>query len=354
MSRLHHRVKKPVAQSPGTIAFSGQQRVDQVRVQVIDYDRDQLTVRDLDDVHECFALRDTASTTWINVYGLHDVEVIRSLGEHFGVHPLALEDIVSPHQRPKLEDYGDHLYIVCRMLHTTPGTTEVQSEQLSLVLGRNVILSFQERPGDAFAAVRERLKRPGGRLRNSGADYLCYALLDAVIDHYFLVAEVFGEAIEALEELLLADSAPDPLNTLHGFKRELSQLRRAVWPLREVMGLLGRDESPLIDSGTLPFLRDAQDHANQVSDSVDAFRDMLASLQDLAMFNLSNRLNDVMKVLTIFASIFVPLTFVAGIYGMNFEHMPELGWRWSYPAFWVVIVGMIGGMLLYFRRRKWL
>ncbi|MEZ4388919.1 MAG: magnesium/cobalt transporter CorA [Candidatus Krumholzibacteriia bacterium] len=353
MSSLFQRVTKPIAQSPGTIQFAGKRHVDHVGIQIIDYDRDQVDIRHVTDVAECFGYRDTPTVTWINVDGVHDEQVIRVLGERFGVHPLALEDVANTHQRPKLEDYDDHLFVVCRMLRAEPGTTRVLSEQLSLVLGRGFLLSFQERPGDVFDPVRERLQRPQGRLRNGGADYLTYVLLDAVIDHYFVVAETFGEAIEDLETLVLTDTAKDPLNTLHGLKRELVQLRRAVSPLRDVLTGMGRNESPLVDSSTSTFLRDAHDHAVQVNDTVESFRDMLTSLQDLAMANMSNRMNDVMKVLTVFASIFVPLTFVAGVYGMNFEHMPELGWRWAYPAFWGVILAMTSAMLAYFRRKKW-
>ncbi len=353
MAELFHRVTKPLAQSPGTIHFSGKQRVDQVGIQIIDFDRDHLDVRTVDDVSECFGYRDTPTITWINVNGLHDTEVIRVLGERFGVHPLALEDVVSTQQRPKIEDYDDHLFLICRMLRVEPGTTKVQSEQLRLVLGRGFLLSFQERPGDVFNPVRERLKRPQGRLRNGHADYLAYCLVDAVIDNYFVVGETFGEAIEDLEALVLADTAQDPLNTIHGLKRELVMLRRAVSPLRDVVAELRRNDSPLVDASTATFLRDAHDHAVQVNETVESFRDLLTGLQDLAMANMSNRMNDVMKVLTIFASIFVPLTFVAGVYGMNFEHMPELGWPWAYPVFWTIIVSITSAMLVYFRRKKW-
>jgi magnesium transporter len=353
MTRFFHRVTRPAAQPPGTVEFTGEQHVEQVSIDTTGYDGDTLVVREGVTPAECAESLHSATVTWIDVIGVHDAALIRDLGERFGVHALALEDVVNTHQRPKLDIYGDHLYVVCRMLRFDREANRVHSEQLSLVLGHGFVISFQERPGDVFAPVRKRLQRAHGRLRRGGADYLAYALLDAVIDNYFLVAEAFGETIEDLEEQLLREGHPDPLDDTHRLKRELVLLRRAAWPLREVMSALVRTDSELVATETVPYLRDALDHANQVGDAIETFRDMLASLHELTMAHASNRLNDVMKVLTIFASIFVPLTFVAGVYGMNFAHMPELTWRWSYPLFWVVILMLGGSMVVYFRRKKW-
>jgi magnesium transporter len=354
MPRFFHRITKPIAQSPGTLAYTGVQKVERPQIDVIDFDRQDITVLEDVELAACFGYRESPTVTWIDVVGLHDVELVRRLGERFGIHPLVLEDVLNANQRPKLEDFDDHLFLVCRMLRTERGQTAVSSEQLSIVVGPGYVISFQEQPGDVFEPVRQRLRRPQGRLRQRSADYLAYALLDAVIDQYFLLAEAFGEAIEDLEDQLERDEASAVLGDIHLLKRELVLLRRAAWPLREITMSLIRSDSSLLDASTVPFLRDAHDHTQQVVDAVDSFRDLLAGLHDLMMANASNRLNDVMKVLTIFASIFVPLTFVAGIYGMNFAHMPELGWRWSYPLFWVVIAGIAGGMLVYFRRKKWL
>ncbi|MBD3220120.1 magnesium/cobalt transporter CorA [bacterium] len=354
MPRLFHRVKRPAAQSPGTLDFTGEKKVERVGLEVVDYGGDHLATHELDSVAECARFAGTDTVTWLNVTGLHDTALIRELGETFGVHPLALEDVVNPHQRPKLDDYGDHLFITCRMPRAGRGSTDMDAEQLAVVLGRGLVITFQERPGDAFDPVRERLRRGRSRLRDGGADYLAYALLDAVVDRYFFVAEAFGEAIEEIEEIVLAGRGDDPLGSLHELRRELVVLRRAVMPLREVVSALVRSESELIAPTTVPFLRDAHDHATQVGDAVDTFRDMLTSLQEVAMANASNRLNDVMRVLTIFASIFVPLTFLAGIYGMNFETMPELAWRWGYPVFWIVTLVVAGIMLGYFRWKRWL
>jgi len=346
--------RKPVGQAPGTIEFRGRKMQEHVRISVVDYTEDRCDERTVADVAECLNYRDTPSITWINVDGLHDTDILSTLSQHYGLHPLVQEDIVNTQQRPKVEDFGDYLYIVCRMLRHESGKSQVESEQVSLVLGPNFILSFQEMEGDVFEPVRARLRAGKGRIRKWGADYLAYTLLDAVVDNYFHVLENFSEEIEILEEMLLDDPAPGQLSTIHAMKREMVLLRRAVSPLRELVGRLERGESSLIDERTRPFLRDVYDHVIQVSDGIDSFRDLLSGLQDLYLSSVSNKMNEVMKVLTIIGTIFIPLTFVAGIYGMNFEHMPELGWKWSYAIFWAVILGLGGLMFSFFRRRRWL
>ncbi|MFH1841639.1 MAG: magnesium/cobalt transporter CorA [bacterium] len=354
MARFFHRMKQRVAQSPGTVVYHGEPKVDQVVVSVIDYDPQRLDEREVDDIGECFHYRDESSVTWINVTGLHDTDLLKRLGGHFGLHPLVQEDIVNTFQRPKLEDFETYLYIVCRMLHYKAETRRVESEQVSLVLGENFVLSFQERAGDVFEPVRERLRKGKGRIRKLSADYLAYALLDAVVDGYFLILEQYGEQLEALEEALLEHPSSELLHTIHELKREMILLRRSVWPLREVVSGLERAESGLVQEVTGPFLRDVYDHTIQVAEMVESIRDMLSGMQDLYLSSISNRMNEVMKVLTIISTIFVPMTFVAGIYGMNFEHMPELGWKWSYPIFWGVVCTMAGFMMGFFRRRRWL
>ena len=353
MVRLFHRVTRPAAQAPGTVEYTGEKKVDRITIRVIDYDAQNFTEREVERIADCLDYRDTDTTTWINVNGLHETELLRDLGTHYGLHALVLEDIVNTHQRPKVEDYGDYLYIVCRMLSLAEDGLRLDSEQISLVVGRNFLLTFQERPGDVLEPVRERLRKGRGRIRSSGPGYLGYALLDAVVDHYYHVLERFGEQIEDLEEQMLAAAGNASLEQIHLLKREMILLRRSVWPLREMLTSLQRDEPQLMGGDIRPFLRDVYDHIVEIAESVDVFRDVLSGLQDLYLTHASNRMNEVMKVLTIFASIFVPLTFVAGIYGMNFEHMPELGWRWSYPVFWGVILVLVGGMLAFFRRRGW-
>ena len=354
MVRLFHKSEKRPASAPGTLHFIGRRKVDNVRLTLIDYDQDHLDERDLAGVEECLPFRDLASTSWINLYGLHDVEVLKRIGDHYGLHPLVQEDILNTSQRPKLEDFGGYLFLTCSMVRWDAAANGVEYEQISLVILRGVVLTFQERPGDVFGEVRERLRRGRGRIRGAGAGYLGYALLDAIVDHHFSVLEHLGEAIDALEDELLLTPDITHLQRVHALKREMLMLRRSVWPLREMVSGLLRAESDLIGEETEPFLRDVHDHVIQVADAVETFRDMLSGLQDLYLSSVSNRLNDVMKVLTIFASIFVPLTFVAGIYGMNFEHMPELAWKWGYPFFWCIAIGIGGGLVLFFRRKGWL
>jgi magnesium transporter len=354
MTRFFKRAQRKVALAPGTVEYVGEKKVERVRVSLIDYDDAALKERDITSIEDCFPCRDTNTTSWINVNGLNDTALLTALGNHFGLHSLVLEDIVNTHQRPKLEDYDDYLYIVIKMLDYDDTTGLVTSEQVSLVLGPTYVLSFQEREGDVFEPIRERIRAGKGRIRHGGADYLAYALLDTVVDHYYAVLEKLGEQIESIEDTVIGDPSPDLLGTIHSLKREMLYVRKAVWPLREVVNTLERGESKLINKATHVFLRDVYDHTIQVIDAVESFRDIISSMQDLYLSSISNRMNEVMKVLTVIATIFVPLTFVAGIYGMNFEFMPELKWRWSYLFFWVVVVCIGGGMLHFFWKKRWL
>ncbi|MBD3235284.1 MAG: magnesium/cobalt transporter CorA [Candidatus Eisenbacteria bacterium] len=354
VTRLFRRSRHKVGLAPGTVAFVGEQKSAHVRLRVLDYDAQEFSERDLARAEEALPYRNPPRTAWLNLDGLHDTTLLSRIGEQFGIHPLALEDIAHVHQRPKLEDYGDHLYVVIKMLTFDEEQTRILSEQISLVLGRSYALSFQEREGDVFEPVRQRIRSGAGRARRRGADYLAYMLLDAVVDNYFVILERIGERIEALEERLVADATPALLQEVHALRREMILLRRAVWPLREVTGGLERSDSELISDDTALFLRDLYDHTIQVIDAIESYREMLSGLQDLYLSSISHRMNDVMKTLTIIATLFIPLSFLAGVFGMNFDFMPELHWRWSYPLFWVAIVAIGTGMLIFFRRRGWL
>lgn len=354
MSKLFRPKARKPALPPGTVEFTGRVKTEEVIVTVIDFKDDYFEERTVADVADCFPFRDSDSTTWINVDGLHDVNGLKAISDYFGIHPLVQEDIVNAHQRPKVEEFDEYLFVITHMLNATTDPFDIHAEQISLILGRNFVISFQEQPGDVFDPVRERLRKGKGRIRGWGADYLAYTLLDAVVDNYFLILEKAGDLIETLEEELLITPTPAHLQLVHHYKREMILMRRAVWPLREVIGFLERAESDLIQERVSPFLRDVYDHTIQVAESVETFRDMLSGLQDLYLSSISNKMNEVMKVLTIAATIFVPLTFIAGIYGMNFEVMPELSWKWSYPIFWVVIVSATTGMIVFFRRRNYL
>ena len=290
---------------------------------------------------------------WLDVIGLHDVEAVGALGEVLGLHPLVMADVVNTHHRPKAEIHEGYVFAVVKMVRWLGADEGLDTEQVSLVLGRNWVATFQERPGDVFDAVRARLREGKGRLRTSGPDYLFYALLDLIVDHYFLAVEGLSEQTEVLEDEVLEAPTRDTLAKIHGLRQEALALRRAAWPLRELVQVVLREESEMVNGATQPYLRDLYDHVVQVIDIVETQREILAGYADLYLSSLSNRMNDVMRVLTVIATIFIPLTFVVGIYGMNFEHMPELRWRWGYLAVWGVMGALAGGMVLFFRRKRW-
>ncbi len=347
-------IKEKVGLPPGTLVHIGERKTEKVKITVIDYDSKNFQEKEVHKIEECFPFKDKPTVTWINIDGLQEVEVVEKIGIHFGVHPLIMEDILHTGQRPKAEDLGDYLFIVLKMIYHDENENEIMGEQISLILGHNYVISFQEREGDVFNQIRERIRNSKGRIRRGGADYLAYTLLDAVVDHYFVILEKLGERIESLEEELVTNPTPETLQIIHTLKRNLIFLRKSVWPLREVINALERGESPLITKSTGIYLRDVYDHTIQVIDTIETFRDMVSGMLDIYLSSLSNRMNEVMKVLTIMATIFIPLTFIAGIYGMNFKFMPELEWHWGYPTALIIMLLLVGFMLLYFRKKKWL
>ena len=346
---------------PGSLVHIGGRRAGEPTVSVLSYDEAGFEERQAASLTECVVFKDKPAVTWLNVEGLHQVELIEKLGQCHGLHPLLLEDVLNTEQRPKLEDYGGYIFIVLKMLSVGEGEgqgesegDEVRTEQVSLVLGPNYVISFQEGAGgDVFDPVRERIRGGKGRVRQMGADYLAYALMDAVIDNYFLVLEKLGERIELLEDELVADPRPATVRAIHELKRHLIFLRKSVWPLREVVGALERGESALIQKETAVYLRDTYDHTIQVIDTLETYRDMISGMLDIYLSSISNRMNEIMKVLTIIATIFIPLTFIVGVYGMNFHYMPELEWRWGYAVVWGIMAAVALGMLVYFRRKRW-
>jgi magnesium transporter len=338
---------------PGTLVHIGHKKATAVRITLIDYDEHSFQEKQVTDIKECFALKETPTVTWINIDGIHEVNITEKIGENFELHPLILEDILNTTQRPKFEDYDSHLYIVLRMLMAAGEKQLIQSEQVSIVVGRKFVISFQESIGDVFEPIRDRIRKAKGRIRKMGSDYLAYSLLDAVVDGYFSVLETTGEKIESMEDQLVKNPTEKILRQIHSLKREMIYLRKSVWPLRELISNLQRSESELIAQSTGVFLRDVYDHTIQVIDTVESYRDIVSSMLDLYLSSISNRMNAVMKVLTIIATIFIPLTFVAGIYGMNFKYMPELEWRWSYAVVWLVMIAIAVVMIVYFRKKKW-
>jgi len=345
---------RKLGKAPGTLIHIGEKLLEQPSMTVMDYDADSWREKKLPAVEDCFPFRDTATTTWININGLHDTDLIHKIGTHFNLHPLVLEDIVHTGQRPKMEDFDDYLFIVLKMLYHCKDTREVRAEQVSLILGKNFVLSFQESEGDVFDPVRERIRKSRGRIRKQGSDYLLYSLMDAVVDNYFVVLEKIGGKTEALEELLMTDPRPEALAAIHSLRSETIFLRRSVWPLRDVIIGLEKGEPGLISEPVTLYFRDVYDHTIQVAETIETCRDLVSGMHDMYLSVVSNRMNEIMKVLTIIATIFIPLTFIAGIYGMNFKYMPELEWRWSYPAIWITIVFVAGVMVFYFRKKRWL
>ena len=347
--------EQKVGLPPGSVVFVGEERTEQVAFSVLEYGPGHLVETDRESVDEVLKYRDTTPVTWINISGVHDESVIQTVGDHYHVHPLILEDIAHTGQRPKLEVQDDYLYLVMKMLYFEDDRDEVlRDEQVSFLVGERNLISFQETPGDVFDPVRKRIRNGRGQIRERGPDYLAYALLDVIVDHYFAVLDTLGARTEDLEDEIMGEDLLDVEDDIHDLRRDLIFVRRMTWPMRELLHELERLDSSLWSEKNQPYVRDTYDHVVQVLDLVEALRDTAGGLHDLHMTSISNRMNEIMKVLTIIGTIFIPLTFIAGIYGMNFEYMPELGWVWAYPAVWIVMIGLAGALLLFFRRREWI
>jgi len=338
---------------PGTLIHIGKQKMENVHISVIDYNETTIDEREVSSVEECKRYTETSTVTWINVDGIHDPVVMEDFGKYFGLHSLLLEDIMNTNQRPKAEDYGSYIYFVLKMIYLENGE-RICDEQVSIILGKNYVITFQERTGDVFDTIRQRLRNGKGRIRKSNADYLAYALVDSIIDHYFVILEKVGDSLEDLEEEVVQNPTTQTLQNIHRMKRKMIGLRKSVWPLREVISFMERSETDLIDPSIDIYLRDVYDHTIQVIDTLESYRDMVSGLLDIYLSSISNKMNEVMKVLTIIATIFIPLTFLAGIYGMNFAFMPELQWKYGYFAVLFVMLVIFIGMIRYFKKRKWL
>jgi len=355
MLRPIKRRSKKAGLPPGSLVHIGEKKAEHVKITVREFDMDEFHETIMDSFEGCLALKDKSAMTWINVDGIHHSETLETLGECYGFHPLVLEDILNTDQRPKMEDYDTYLYVVVKVLSKEQaGIDTTNIEQFSMIVGSNYVISFQEKETDLFATLVDRLRIGKGRLRKLGADYLAYALLDMIVDRYFVILENLGERLESIEEHLVTHPDAGTLQEIHRLKREMIFLRRSVWPLREVISALLRAESSLITTHTHLYLRDVYDHTIQVIETIETYRDILSGMLDIYLSSISNRLNAVMKVLTIIATIFMPLTFIAGVYGMNFKYMPELEWRYGYPAILLGMLVVALAMLFFFRKRKWL
>jgi len=353
MPPLINKLSKKAGLPPGTLLHIGEEKHEKVGITVISYDKNHFIEKRIEKIEEYLSFRNNSKVTWFNIDGIHQLDIIEAVGRHFSIHPLVLEDIVNT-QRPKMEDFCDYIFVVLKMNNYDEKREEIKTEQVSMLIMQDFVISFQEREGDVFNPVRERIRGAKGRIREMGVDYLGHALIDGIVDNYFMILEGFGEKLETLEEELVTDPDPGTVQTIHNLKREMILLRKSVWPLREVVGALEREESGLIQESTKLYFRDIYDHTIQVMDAIETSRDMLTGMLDIYLSSVSNRMNEVMKVLTIIATIFIPLTFIAGIYGMNFRNMPELEWSWGYFAvlFVMIVIGIL--MLIFFKRKKWL
>jgi len=354
MSTLMRKHSKKKGMPPGTMLHVGKQLDKQAIISIMDYDADNFKQRK-GYIDQFVKNIPQETVTWLNFEGVHDITAIKATGHKLGLHSLTMEDIVHTGQRPKMEDYGDYLFLVTKMLRYNKNQNCIESQQVSMVLGKGYLMTFQETDWDVFELIRQRIIKDQGCIRSRGNDYLAYALLDAIVDHYFEILEHFGDRIEEVEEELLTDPKQQTLSEIHQIKRNFIVMRKSIWPLREMINHLHSSDSDLIDDSTKVYIRDVYDHAVQVIDTQESSRDLVSGMLEIYLSSMSNKMNSVMKVLTVIATIFIPLTFVTGIFGMNFTNMPELKMGWMYPfGFWAIIIAVISGMVWHFRKNKWL
>ncbi len=337
---------------PGSLVYTGKSTTERVKITLIEYNELEFFEQEYYDLSDCLDHVKKDMVKWINVDGVHKVELIEAIGKKYDIHPLTLEDIVHVDQRPKFEEYENYVLGIMKMISFTD---KVEAEQLSILLFENTVISFQEpSSGDAFDIIRTRLRQGKGRVRKLGADYLFYALMDAVVDCYFHAIEKIGDQVEEVEEEIMNYTHKSSLKKLYELKRELIYLRKQIWPMRDMISNMKRSEVSLITENTQIFLRDLQDHSIRIIDTIETYRDLLSGIMDIHLSNTSNKMNEVMKVLTIMSSIFIPVTFVAGVYGMNFDFMPELRSPYGYVGVWVVMIAIMLGQIVYFKKKKWM
>ena len=354
MVKLYKKIIKEAGLPPGTLVHVGEEKLSKSRIFVYDYDAANFQEKEIKRIEDCLSFQDKTNVTWIRIQGLEEIEIFQKMDTHMGIHPLVLEDILNTGQRPKMEDFEDYIFIVLKLLYYNQQASEMTANQASIILGQNYIISFEEKEEAAFNTIRDRIKNDKGRVRKLGADYLAYCLLDSIVDNYFVVLENLGGNIERLEEDLMLDVPKELTKEVHYLKREVIFLRKLVWPLREVINNLQRDDSKLVKKNTMFFLRDLYDHTIQVIDTIESYRDILSGVHEIDLSNTNKKLNEVLKVLTSMSTIFIPITFIASVYGMNFKHMPELDW----PGGYYIALGIMGmlsfTMFIHFKRKKWM
>ena len=347
------RVASKMGKAPGTVSYLGTKERTESVVYITEYNAADFSRTELTDVPTIVKRKQSEMTSWINVIGINDAPYIEELGKAFGLNPLVLEDAINTEQRPKIDEYEDYIFAVFRMLYLSK-EDEIVGEHVAMVLTENSVLVFQEVKEDVFNGVRNRIQSKLGRIRTHGADYLFFSMIDAIIDHYFLVLEQINHRIETLEEEVYSNPKPIVAQNIQQLKKEVLKVRRWIFPVKELVSRLIDSKHPLIKPDTKLFLRDALDHSTEINESLQIYREMSMSLMEMYMSNMSNKMNEVMKVLTIMASIFIPLTFIAGVYGMNFQHMPELQWENGYYYVWGLMIVLFLGMLIYFKKKDWI
>ncbi len=351
LSNLSHKAGLP----PGAIVHVGNVHQEDTKISLVNYNIESIEERNLESLEELLEYRNSNMVTWVRVEGLSDADLIGRIGDLFDIHPLVIEDILTTHQRPKFEEYDHYLYIVLKSLISEDEQFTVKDEQISILVLDHFVFTFKEKSDELFSPVVQRIKTSKGHFRSMGADYLTYAILDVIVDNLFVLIDSLDETTLGLEDSLMADEPTRlTLIMIQKLKRELIQIRKFVSPLRELMAGMLRSDSELIHEKTHIYLRDVSDHAIRIIESIESYQNVLGGLLDIYISSISNKMNEVMKVLTVFASIFIPLTFIAGIYGMNFTDMPELHWKWGYPAIWGVFIMTTVGLLVYFKKKKWL
>jgi magnesium transporter len=353
MSRRMKSLTKQPGLPPGELIHLGERKTKHVRISVFDYNEKSLLEKDISDLSEVSEYLGKKSVTWLNINGLHEIKHIEAVGKIFNVHSLVLEDVLNTNQRPKVEEFDDYLYVVVKMLSGNADGNGIDTEQVSLILGKNYVISLQEKEGDLFDPVRDRIRTMKGRIRKMGADFLMYSLVDAIVDHYFFILENIGTRINDLEEIVLSDPTPVTLQQIHKLKRDVIYLRKTIWPTRDMTMYLPQMPSSLISDDISIFLRDLYDHVMRVNEAIETYRDMITAVLDIYLTTINNRMNEVMKVLTIISTIFIPLSFFAGIYGMNFDFMPELHYKWGYYILLFAMMCIAGAMMLFFRKKRW-
>ncbi|OGI10557.1 MAG: magnesium and cobalt transport protein CorA [Candidatus Margulisbacteria bacterium GWF2_35_9] len=352
--KTNKKSRKKLNTIPGTPIYTGDKDTDPIIITHIEYNKSCFQENVYKNLEKYKKNSSSTSVSWLNIDGIYDLKVIEDVNQHYNIHPLVLEDILNVSQRPKFEDFKDYMFIVLKMFQYEPETFKIYTEQVSVLLFENNVVTFQEKEGDVFDPIRDRIRNVKGRISTQKADYLAYSLIDAIVDNYYIILENIGEKIEEVEEEVFSNPTRKTVEKIHYLKQEIIQLRKSIWPIRDIANGLIKSDSPLLESSIKPFLQDLYDHTIELMDIIESYRDMTTSLMDMYLSNISNKMNEIMKVLTMMSTLFIPLTFMAGIYGMNFKYMPELEWRYGYPLLLSIMMTIAIGMFFYFKRKKWL